>query len=276
MIAIWFATAAFAGAWTRDAGDYYAHIGADYYVPRVYVDPLTGRPVATDRRYFGQQYGFYGEFGLSKAWPVQVGAAVPLSIGSLTFDANGGTGRATTWRLGDARVFGQIALSKHAPLALVADFKIPMYANGGVGAHQGVYQPDFPKPGDGQIDASLWFTGGGGIPHTSMWAEGAVGWVHRTEVFVGWNTDLHFTDGIGVNATCGGHLGKAILMAKLDARFNPVNDELTREWLTVGPAMMFDVAPGLAIEGRFAYDAWAAHAAKGMGFGVGISSRHPK
>lgn len=266
---------AWAGPWTRGFGEYYAHVGADYYIPRVYVDPLTGQPVDTDRRYFGQQYGFYGEVGVSKGWKVQIGAAAPLSIGSLTFEAPGGMGRATTYRAGDLRVFGQVALARKLPIAAVVEVKVPLYANGAVGRGQGVYAPNFPKPGDGQVDTTLWVTAGGGLPKGS-WIEGAVGWVHRTELFVGWDTDLQFTDGIGATATVGTKAGKVLPMLKIDGRFNPVDDDLTREWLAVGPAVLWDVHEKVSLEARVSYDVWAAHAASGLGFGLAVSSRRPR
>jgi hypothetical protein len=271
-----FAASASAGAWTRGFGDYYAHIGADYYVPRVYVDPLTGRAVETNRRYLGQQYGFYGELGVSKGWKAQVGLVVPFSIGSLTFEAPGGMGRATTWRAGDARIFGQVAVARKLPIAAIVEVKVPLYANDDVGKNQGVYQPDFPKPGDGQVDTGVWLTAGAGIPKTALWAEGALGWVHRSEWFVGWDTDVSFTDGIGLNGTFGGKAGKLIAMVKIDGRVNPVDDDLTREWIAVGPAVLYDIHPKLSLEARVSYDVWAAHAASGVGFGLALSSRRPQ
>ena len=256
--------AALAGPWTRDQGDYYARIGADAYVPRVYVNPLTGNAVDTDRRYLGLQTGFYGEIGLLKAWHVQVTAAAPFTRGSLTFETSAGTGRATTYRLGDARLGVQTALTRKFPLALAVDAKLPLYDNDRVGQHQGVYQAQFPLPGDGQVDLGLWAHGG--AAKGKVWSELAVGWVHRTGPFV---------DGIGLTTTLGAHLGDAFLMFKADGRWNPVDDDLSREWLALGPAVLYDVSRKVGLEARVSYEPTSAQAARGLGFGVGISHRVP-
>ncbi len=269
----WLIAAALAGPWTRDQGDYYARAGFDGYVPRVYVNPLTGNPVDTDRRYLGLQGGFYGEFGLCKQWPLQLTIAAPFTMGSLTFETASGVGRATTYRFGDSRLGLQTALTKKFPVALALDAKVPMYANDDVGHGKGVYQQQFPKPGDGQVDLGLWALGG--AAKGKSWGELAVGWVHRTQAFVGWDVDLRFVDGVGFATTVGTHQGDAYLMLKADGRWNPVDDDVSREWLAVGPAILYDVNKHLGIEARVTYEPTSAQAARGYGFGVGLSRRAP-
>jgi hypothetical protein len=262
---------AIAGPWTRHDGEYYARIGADGYVPRVYVNPLTGAPVDTDRRYLGVQLGVYGEVGLLKKWPLQLTAAAPATVGTLTFETAAGMGRATTYRFGDARIALQTALHREWPLALAIESKLPLYANDRVGREQGIYQEQFPKPGDGQIDLSAFLLAGGAKDR--WWGELAVGWVHRTEAFVGWDVDLRFVDGIAFGGTFGAHVGDAYLMIKTDGRWNPVDDDVSREWLAVGPSVLYDISDAIGLEARFSYEPTSAQAARGYGFGIGVSHR---
>lgn len=263
-----------AGPWTRGEDAYYVRFGPDVYVPWAYVDPLTGQPVETDRRYLGVQAGVYGEVGLPSDWPVQVVFAAPLSVGSLTFETDAGRGRATTWRPGDLRVGLQAALGRDRPLAVLVEAKIPGYANGSIGANQGIYQNQFPKPGDGQIDLGLHVLGG--VTKGKLWSELSLGWVHRTEVFVGWDVDLRFVDGVAFANTTGARVGRAYVMLKVQGRWNPVDDDVSREWLGVGPSVLYDLSPGLAIEGYGTWEPTSAQAARGIGAGVGVSVRRPK
>lgn len=268
------ATAALGGAWTREAGDHYAKIGADLYAASDYVDPLTGMPA--DRRYLGQQYGVYGEIGVLRAWPVQLTVQAPLSIGTVAFAAAGydGRARATTVRLGDAHLAVQAKLPVDAvQLAAALDAKVPLYANGAIGQDYPVYQGLFPKVGDGQVDLTAWLLAGGAVPHG--WLEGGLGYRHRTEAFVGWDVDLQFVDGIALTATAGAQLGPVAAMLKADGVKNLTRDELTREYLTAGPALLWTISGGVGLEARFAADLWARHAARGVGGGIGVSVRRP-
>ena len=127
MIVALLASAAHAGAWTKEAGQLYAKAGADVYFSDRYVAPAAPDADAEAAEvdggsYLGQQYSLYAEAGLLKAWKVQLALGAPLLVvGSRTLpgDAMGTYSvRATTSRVGDLRAAAQVALHPKAPLAL--------------------------------------------------------------------------------------------------------------------------------------------------------------
>lgn len=278
MIVAALAAAAYAGAWTKEAGEVYAKLGADFYDPLVYVDPATGEE--TELRYFGQQYGAYAEVGVLDARPVQLDVYVPVSVGRTAFEVTGvdgdGTGVATTTRLGDARVAIQAALWRRGvQVAAAVGAKVPLYANDRVGAAYPAWQPFFPLVGDGQLDVEARLHAGGSVPDTPFWLEGLVGYRHRTEVFLGWTPPggLAFVDGVPFRATLGARLGPAYVMGEVDGLVNVVADDVTRQGVAAGPKLLVDVGRGFGVEARAAWDVWAVHAPRGVSFGGGVSWR---
>ena len=275
---LWPLNQAHAGAWTKSLGDYYVKAGADFYRATGYVDPNTGEEVE-DLEFFGQQYSLYGEVGLLPWWPLQVGVLVPLAVGRTDFAdptlfPDGETATATSTRLGDLRVSLQTAiLHKEFQLSPAIEFKIPLYSNDSVGSDFGTWRAAFPLPGDGQLDVTGWLLFGGAIPKAPVFVQGGVGYRHRTEHFVDWDTDLAFVDGIPFTATVGVSLGRFLGMLQLDGLKNLKQDEVTRENVTLGFGALVTVWKGLAIEGRIAGDVWSNNAARGVSFGAGLSWR---
>jgi hypothetical protein len=100
-----------------------------------------------------------------------------------------------------------------------------------------------------------------------------VGYRHRTEQFVDWDTDLQFVDGIPLRAVFGADLHPLIVMAQFDGIFNIRDDMVTRQNLALGPALMVTVWRGLALEARLQGDLWARNTGRGVGFGLGLSWR---
>jgi hypothetical protein len=280
LIALLVPSVAHAGAWTKGWGEYYTKIGADYYKAARYVDPSTGEEVE-GLNFFGHQYSVYGEFGVLPVWPLQVSFFVPVSIGISTFEDDmnfdeGETGRASSTHFGDAKVSLQAAiLKKGFQLSPSFDLKIPLYSNDKIGSDFGVWREAFPVPGDGQLDFTGWINLGAGIPKTPMFMQGGVGYRHRSSVFVGWDTDLDFVDGIPFTYTLGANLGPLLGMFQVDGIKNLKEDEITRENLALGVAMFLTVYKGLAVEARFAGEVWANNAAQGISAGVGLSWRMP-
>jgi hypothetical protein len=269
-----------AGPWTRELWSYYAKAGADYYSASGYTDPRTGEPSGND--YFGQQYGLYGELGVSPAWPVQVSALLPVTSGTASFKDEirfgSGEGHATTTRFGDARFAAQTSLLREPfPLAFALELKVPLYRNGSVGAEHEAYRQYFPLPGDGQLDWTGWVLAGTSIPSASMWVEGGVGYRHRTETFIGFDPGPGVTlvDGITGRALVGVMTKRVLVMANAEAIQNLESSRYTRENLSVGPSVLVTLWRGLAVEGRFAWEAWAKNQSQGIGFGLGISMRDP-
>lgn len=274
MIALWLAAAAHAGAWTREPGQLYTKVGADGYRAFRFVSP--GTAAEGDGAYFGQQYSLYGEFGVLPVHKGQLALGVPVVIGTLwseIFDPFGALRvRATTARMGDLRATAQVALHPDLPLALAAEVKVPLYANGSVGAELPTLSSLFPLPGDGQVDVTTWVYAGAS-PADATFVEGGVGWRHRTEVFVGWDTPITFVDGITWNLKGGRTFGKVIVILGTDGVVNPVSDRWSRQYAALFGSALIDVAPGLAIEPRLAGEVWALNASQGIGGGLGLSYR---
>jgi len=279
LLAILWPSSALAGPWTRELWSYYAKVGADFYSATGYVDPETGERKGGE--YFGQQYGAYGEVGVSPGWPVQVSLLIPVSMGTATFRDEfrfgNSEGHATTTRLGDGRLAVQTSILRApAPLAIGAELKLPLYSNGDVGEEFGQeYVVHFPFPGDGQIDLTGWLLSGSSVPGAPMWFEWGIGYRHRTEEFIGWNPDATLVDSVVYRALVGGALGPVLLMGLLDGNANLEKDRFSREALSAGPTILWTFWRGLALEGRLAWELEARNQSKGFGFGFGLSYRDP-
>lgn len=226
----------------------------------------------------GWQLGAYGELGILRTHPLMLTVQAPWASSTLYFPQVDGAARprATTRRLGDVRLSLQTSvLPDGGPVSVAVEAKVPMYDNDSVGRSYGGYERLFPLAGEGQIDLTAWVLGGASLPGNA-WLEGAVGYEHRTNWFVGWQDrdELNFQD--RMRAWCGGGvaLGPSFWMVRAEARvaLGP-DDGITAESLTLGPSWMIDLAPGIALEPRLAWDAWARNATRGWGVGLGLSTR---
>lgn len=270
---------AHAGAWTRDLGSAYAKVeGSVYAASRVRVPGATADSAGA---YTGVQGSLHGELGLLKAHPVQLSASAPLVAGSHRTDIYDVFGpvpvRATTVRAGDLRVAAQTALTRAMPLAVAVEAKVPLYANGTVGQSLPSYAALFPKPGDGQVDLTGWAYAGGAIGEGFV--EGGLGYLHRTEAFVGWDTDLQVTDGGRALGKVGWKWGPVWGLASLDAQWawsttiDGDEDLFTRQFVAASLAAMIELGDHLAIEPRASAELWTRNASQGVGGGLGLSWR---
>lgn len=267
-----------AGAWTRAWGELYVKGGVDVYKALRFVLPGTSTPV--DGSYFGQQASLYGEAGLSKGHPVQLGLSLPVVNGDARTTATDALGdievHTGVTRMGDLRLLPQIALSRKHPISLAVEAKIPLYANGKIGNSAYTWQELFPRPGDGQVDLTAWLAAGG-----SAWEGGffelSAGYRWRTEAFVGWSTSARFVDGVPAIAKVGHRLGPALLLVDVDVLVNVAQSDITRQWLRTGFGALIDLGDkGVAVELRAAGEPWARAASQGIGGGVGLSYRKPR
>ena len=280
LIATLWLSPAYGGAWTKEFGASYTKVGTDFYLPGSYVDPTTGEKLE-DLKFIGQQTSVYSEFGVLKHWPLQVSIQLPLVYGVTTFVDEvsfneGDQARATSLRLGDVRLQVQAAiLRKGFQLSGGVEIKVPLYANDGVGAKFGIWKAAFPLPGDGQLDVTPWVIMGGSIPGTPLFAQGGIGYRFRTERFIGWDTRLRFVDGLAFNGTVGLTTGPLLTLFQWEGIKNFKEDEVTRENLYLGGALMWTVWKGLAIETRAGGEVWADNAASGLSLGLGVSWRTP-
>ncbi|HHO51185.1 MAG TPA: hypothetical protein ENK18_10015 [Deltaproteobacteria bacterium] len=280
--ALLLASPAHGGAWTRELGSFYVKGGADLYQAQRFRAP--GAPDESEGGYLGQQYSLYAEGGVSPLHPVQLAVSAPLTIGTHRTEIIDAFGplpvRATTLRGGDLRATIQTALLDRAPVSAAVEIKIPLYANGSVGDSVPNYKELFPKPGDGQIDLTLWLSAGAAVL-PDLFVEGGIGYLHRTEVFIGWQTDITFADG----ARFGGKAGYRVLepwlmIVGLDGQLaftqtgpDGLEDLYTRQFITLSTSALIDLAEGLSLEPRIAQDLFARNASQGLGVGLGLSVR---
>lgn len=268
------ASSATAGPWTKDLGSYYAKGGADGFYALSWQQ--AGVNARNEDQFLGQLYSLYGETGLSKGHPVQVAATLPVSVGTLWFvrrdNGTRATGRATVHRFGDLRLRPQVALHPDKPVALAVEVKIPLYAVDSVCDEDPTFKELCPRPGDGQIDLMPMVLAGGSIGNDGFFEVG-LGYLYRSEWFLGWDTDFQFQDGLVVNTGGGVWTGPLLSMVKVDGTFAPRNDQTSQQFLRAGPAFLLDVAEGVGLEARGQMDLWAVNTARGVGFGVGLSAR---
>jgi hypothetical protein len=274
-----------AGPWTKALGEHYVKVGADLFYTTDYTDARTTNDDnrAGVSQFVGAAVNLYGEVGVFPLWPIQLTLSIPLTIGTSTFFdealiGQGETGRATGVRQGDLRVALQTSiLRKGFQLAPSIEVKIPTYGNDSVGKGLGPFRQWVPIPGDGQIDITPMVLMGGSIPTPTvpLWVEGGIGYRFRTEAFIGWDTDTVFVDGVPFYASFGAAPGRAWIVVRVDGLKNIKEDEVSREFVTVGPSVGVTVWKGLAIEARLAGDLAAKNAPRGISAGIGVSWRYP-
>lgn len=280
-----------AGAWTREIGQYYVKGGVGVYRATRFVPPGAAEPV--DLRYGSRQLQAYGELGVLPGHKGQISVFAPLGSGTLRGEVADPLGpvplRATTVRLGDLRVAGQVALHPELPLAAAVEAKIPMYANGRVGADYPAYQEIFPKPGDGQVDLLGWLYAGAS-PLPRAFAEVGVGYLHRTEAFVGWDrasraravaadpqspagAELTFVDGVVFTAKAGRQLGPVLPILGVEGQLALAESRWTRRFVALYAVALVDVAEGIAIEPSLKGEIWVRSASQGIQAGLALSAR---
>ncbi|MCA9569322.1 MAG: hypothetical protein KC656_15850 [Myxococcales bacterium] len=292
--------AALAGPWTRAEGSAYVKTGADYYRTTKYVLPAESGLGATGdfgtNAFFGHQYSIYAEVGVSEAWPIQIAARLPFTVSRVAFSAadsvNIVDGTSTNYRGGDMELMPQVALTKKHPIAFGLGMKLPLYNVDHI-CEGSIYRDFCGRPGDGQLDLTPTLSAGASFLKGKAWAEGAVGYRHRTEIFRNWTTTRAFVDGLAVGATVGAKAGPFIGMVRADAIRNftgfvyqkkysdPLvqqaadrnggQDPFTRQSASIGPQAMAFLTDHLALEARTSFDVWARSTSLGVGFGLGLS-----
>lgn len=286
---------AVAGPWTKPSGSHYVKVGGDWYRTTRYVLPDEGSGLGSTgdfatEGFFGHQYSVYGEIGISKTIPVQIAARIPLTYSVVQFSAEDTnravSGTAHTVRWGDLEVTPQVALSKKKPIAVGVTFKLPMYRVNQI-CDDSVWKDFCGRPGDGQTDITPYFTAGGGLFGGKGWVEALVGWRFRTELFYDWDTERTLRDGAVFGGVLGFKAGPFLPMLRVDGiltvpeyiglatKKGYQRDGYTAERITIGPSFLFDIAEGVALEGRGGYELYARNTSIGLSFGAGISWRVP-
>jgi hypothetical protein len=268
---------AHAGAWTRGFGEHYLRVGFEHYQASRYEDAQG--PARGGTEYVARGLHLYGEVGVLPAHPLQLSVSLPVAAGTLEFPVeravDGAPGRASTVRAGDLRAAVQTAvLSGDLQLAVALELKLPLYANDGVGGDHPGYEDVFPLPGDGQIDLAPWLLAGRSLG--PAFVEAAVGWVWRTEAFLGYTTDARFSDGFAWRAKGGVGFGPLLGLLELDGMVAAPLNEHTREWIRLAPQVALTLWEGLALDLRGGIDLWSRNAPQGFAVGAGLSWRSPR
>lgn len=256
-----------AGPWTREAGQAYVKLAEGWFFADEFVD-ASGQ-VQTGAAYLGQTTSIYAEVGLlpGDEHRLHLQLYAPHTIGTNDFD---GVGQFRSARLADTTVGVQYSSPwRGLPHAVRVEAKIPFYDASEPG---GLQAENFPLVGDGQVDYTLWLSLGGSIPNTPLYAFGEVGHRWRTETFIGEGLDRSFEDSLVAFGQLGGDVyGGVLLMINAQAVRPYAEDEFTKGYVTVGPALYAPVGAGIALEAGYDYTVWARNSANGQAVTVGVS-----
>lgn len=252
-----------AGPWTKSLGELYVKVGEGFFFSDSYRDS-DGQIVTGDNEYLGATTSVYFEVGVWKGlhvWgylPHVVGINDNLSTMRQTLNAGGG----------DALLGLQYTPPFKLPLPVAAklEFKVPFYDVAEVPS-------GFAAAGDGQLDVTFWLSAGGSIDSLKLFFFGEVGYRHRTEHYVGDGSTASYVDGFGFFASVGYKLfGKYIVALNSGGIIPFEEDDFTKGYVTIGPALYIPVYKGLALEASFDPMIYTnRNASPGMGFSVGVS-----
>ncbi|MBK07295.1 MAG: hypothetical protein CL920_29825 [Deltaproteobacteria bacterium] len=169
-----------AGPWTKQTGQLYVKLSEGFFLSNAFIDAQGKLQTGTD--YFGATTSVYFEAGLPFGF--QVLGYVPYTISRNSFSNGAWYMHGTT---ADSFFGLQYTPPVRLPLPMAArvEVKIPMYDLDRLPRAVGARANNFPAVGDGQIDVTGWFSIGGGIPNTPLYAFAELGYRFRTEAFVG-------------------------------------------------------------------------------------------
>ena len=250
-----------AGPWSKKWGELYVKLAENFFLSESFRD-ASGN-IVTGTQYSGFTTALYFEVGLPAGF--HVWSYLPYTVAINDFDTGnkymevGG---------GDAQMGLQWSphfLNLPVPLAARLEFKVPFYELSSV-------SPNFPAPGDGQLDITVWLSAGASLGDIPIWLFGEVGYRHRTEQHIGDHMDLDLKDGIALFVQVGYNFwDKVLLGVNFGGILTFEDDTATKSYLTVGPALYVPVYKGLAVEAGFDPVIYAKNSADGYGFSVGVS-----
>jgi hypothetical protein len=156
-------------------------------------------------------------------------------------------------------------------LALRLEVKVPFYDVGGV---ESPLAEQFPAPGDGQLDFSYWISLGGSIDSLNIYLFAELGYIQRTEVFIGNGIegDITFRDSVGFRTQASYILFDRLHLGVLvNGVMSAASDESTKSYVSLGPVIYCRLWRGLAVEASFFPVVYAKNSAQGMSAGFGLS-----
>lgn len=253
------ASAAWAGPWTKAAGQAYVKVEEGLFLADEFIDPL-GQ--TTDSTYRGTTTSVYAEVGLGAGLQAVLAVAHVVGVnerpnGTEYLSAGGG----------DASLGVQWSSPWLGfPHAVRVDAKVPLYDAAPPRGQEGA---NFPAAGDGQVDVTAWLSAGGGFGDAYGFVE--VGHRFRTEVFAGDGEGRVYGDSFAAYGQLGYTRWGVTLAGNVSAVVPYQEDEVTRGILDVGPSLYARVGGGVAVEARWGYLVWTEHAAPGQAAGLGVS-----
>ena len=257
---------AWAGPWTRGAGgSAYAKISESVFVADSFVD-ASGR-VVEGADYLGFSTALYAEIGLLEGLHLQ--GYLPYVVARNAFDDST---RFLNTGLGDALVALQwtpVAI-RSLPWAVRLEAKAPLYD---VGDIEGPLAMRFPAFGDGQLDLTAWLSAGAsgrlGVP---LYGFLELGYRHRTEAYLGTGDDRAFADTLVAAAQLGATpLWEVLVALNVSSALPLRDDEVTRAFASVGPALLVPLVGGLSLEAGLDALFWTRNSAPGYSVGLGLS-----
>ncbi len=275
-----------AGPWSRSPGKFYAKLNQGFLFSsdkRKEGDPANP--------YFAASTTFYGELGL--IYGLQLHLSAPYMFATMSREDPAKQHiRYSLNSFGDGMVGLQWTppfLQKRLgfPMALKINAKIPLYNTPTTNDPEnepGIPKDldgSFPYQGDGQIDITIWYSVGGSIPNTPLYAFAELGYRIRTETFLDSRVGLYslnFADTL----TFSGQLGwsfyrNMIAMLNLTALYPLIDENATfkdvysRGNVGVGVGLYIPVWKGLALEGNFNYLIPIVNTDSVVSFSVGLS-----
>ena len=274
-----------AGPWTKTWGELYAKVGENFFVSDNYIDATGARVEGVN--YLGATSALYLEVGLPLGF--QLHSYLPLVVARNNTDDGASYLRVSG---GDAQIGVQYTphfVKLPFPAALKVDVKVPFYDLYSV---TGSLANNFPAPGDGQLDVTVWLSAGGGLHSLGvpLYLFAEAGYRHRADDPIGTDpvtAPRQFEDGFAFFAQVGYTFFERVLLAvnvggivPFDIRkaqdvspatADPGYTPVTKGYITVGPALYIPVVEGLAVEANYDPVVWAHLSAKGHGFSVGLS-----
>ncbi len=266
-----------AGPWTKNVGQYYAKLSTGAYFARGFRD-ASGN-VHGGVTYASLSPALYAEVGV---WQnLQLSLYAPYLVARNRFDgramnralfrANNEYVRAS---LGDT-IVGLQGSSPwlSLPHALRLEAKLPLY---NVNAPRGAQEANFPAPGDGQVDLTVWASLGKSFDALPLYVAIELGHQFRTETWLFERphlADPSFSDSL----RWFGQAGLRFLENKYATlNFTGVQPyapgAYTKGFMTLGLGLFFPVGPrGFALEANADQALRAVHSAAGTAVTLGVS-----
>lgn len=266
-----------AGPWSKSLGEYYTKLSVGGYFAQGFRD-ASGK-FQSGVNYASLSPALYAEAGIFDKLQVSVYAPYLLARSSYDGSAqNIANGRANNeyvrGSMGDTIAAVQWSSPWFAlPHALRVEAKLPLY---NVNAPRGAQQANFPAPGDGQLDLTLWASLGKSFESIPVYVFGEIGHQFRTERFFverPRSANPEYSDSLRWFGQAGlKFLGDKYLMLNFVGVHPYEADDLTKGWMNLGLGVFYPVGKrGFSLEATYDQAIQAVNTAQGKSVGAGVS-----